>query len=113
MSQRVAGHVRTQRRAVPRPIPRARLRVHAHRPPVHRLRVAHQALHHAEAHLRAALPALRLEATLRHLRNEHRSNVPVSVVRPLHLHRSVAILHHAHVALRKRVVRQAVFLNLQ
>lgn len=108
MSQRVAGHVRTQRRAVPRPIPRARLRARALRP-----RVAHQVLHRATAHLREVPPALRLEAILRPLRSEHRSSVLVSVVLPLHHLRSVAILYLAHVALRKRVVRLAVFLNLQ
>ena len=108
MSQRVAGHVRTQRRAVPRPIPRARLRARALRP-----HVAQQVLHRVTAHLRVALPALRLEATLRHLRSVHRSNVPVSAGLPLRHHLSVVVLHHAHVALRKQAVRQAVFLNLQ
>ena len=106
MSQRVAGHVRTQRRAVPRLILRARLR--AHRP-----LVVQQVLHRVAAHLRVVPPALHLEATLRHLRSVHRSNVPVSAGLPLRHHLSVVILHHAHVALRKQVVRQAVFLNLQ
>lgn len=104
MSQRVAGHVRTQRRAVPRPIPRARRLARARR---------RRARHLAMAHLREAIQVPHHEVELRPLRSEHRSNVPASVVLPLHHHRSVAILHHAHVALRKRVVRQAVFLNLQ
>lgn len=108
MSQRVAGHVRTQRRAVPRPIPRARLRARALRP-----HVVQQVLHRVAPHLRVVPLALRLEATLRLLRSEHRSNVPVNAGLPLRHHLSVVILHRAHVALRKQVVRQAVFLNLQ
>ena len=100
MSQRVTGHVRTLRRAVPRPHPHVRRQVH----------VLH---HHAtdpallleEVQLLEAVPVLPL------LKSGHRNNVRVSG--GLHRQRQNGVhLPLAHVVPRKTAIRQPVFLSL-